>query len=77
MPLATTKGKDVAIAELVKRRANQPEKIDNSKLYAGSPMHYYCKACGHLAETLPESHFSRPKQLCEECQALKDLGWLV
>ncbi|MBI4158189.1 MAG: hypothetical protein HY505_01010 [Candidatus Yanofskybacteria bacterium] len=74
--LATQKGKKFALAALKKRRANQPKQIDNSSLYAGSPMYYYCRSCGHLAETLPECHTSIPKKLCDECQALKDLGWL-
>lgn len=73
---ATVRGKEFALEALKKRRENQPEKINNALLPAGSPMYYYCKACGHLAEELPESHLSAPKKLCNECQALKDLGWL-
>jgi hypothetical protein len=73
---ATMRGKTAALEALRKRRANQPKRIDNSSLYAGSPMYYYCKSCGHLADCLPESHWGPPAQLCGECEALKDLGWL-
>lgn len=68
-------GKDAALAELEQRRANPPERIDNASLYAGSPMYYYCKLCGWLAETLPEEHNQIPKQLCAKCQQLRDKGW--
>ena len=39
-------------------------------------MYFYCKACGALSDTLPESYLGIPKDLCDECEALKDLGWL-
>ena len=76
--LATTKGKEFALKALAKRRKEnaKKEKIDNSKLHSGSPMYYYCICCDALADELPESHTSTPKKLCDECQALKDLGWL-
>lgn len=76
MMLTTTKGKDVALKALAHRRAHKPKQIDNASLYAGSPMYFYCKSCGHLADTKPESYTTPPKKLCGECQALKDLGWL-
>lgn len=75
MPM-TVHGKAVALEALAKRRANPPEHVDNSKLYAGSPMYYYCKACSGLAAVLAEGHISAPPALCDECRALKDLGWL-
>ncbi|MBI2446440.1 MAG: hypothetical protein HYV51_01295 [Parcubacteria group bacterium] len=77
--LATEKGKYFALNALVKRRQEnaKKERINNSSLPAGSPIYFYCKSCGGLADTLPESYFiSTPKKLCDECQALKDLGWL-
>lgn len=77
MALATEQGKHVALAALGERRAHPPEKIVNSQLPAGSPMFYYCRACGHLADTLPENWWIRPPaKLCKECQALADCGWL-
>lgn len=74
--LATTKGKDLALKALVKRRWKnaKKEKIDNRSLYAGSSMYFYCKSCDGLADVLPESYTSLPKKLCDECQALEDLG---
>ncbi len=75
---ATTKGKDAALKALAERREEnaKKKKIDNSSLHAGSLMYFYCKSCDGLADTLPESYISPPKKLCDECQALKDLGWL-
>ena len=76
---ATTKGKEFALKALEKRREGNAgkEKIDNSRLRAGSLMYFYCISCGDLADTLPEGYFlSTPKKLCDECRALKDLGWL-
>lgn len=74
--LETEKGKEAALAALQRRRETKPERIDNSSLVAGSPMTYYCISCGHIAEVLPEAHWSRPKALCPECRGLKDMGWL-
>ena len=75
--LATQQGKAFALAALCKRREDKGEQIANASLPAGSPMYYYCKSCGALADTLPENWFlGSPKKLCDECQALKDLGWL-
>lgn len=73
---ATEQGKEHALAELKKRRENKPEQVNNASLPAGSPMYFYCKSCGHLADTKPESYFTPVKQLCGECRALKDCGWL-
>ena len=76
--LATQKGKEFAMQALYARREKsaKEEEIDNSSLYAGSSMYFYCKSCGSLADVLPESYISPPKKLCDECQALKDMGWL-
>jgi hypothetical protein len=39
---------------------------DNSKLYAGSPMFYYCRICG--AEiVLSETHIEPAPWFCTEC----------
>jgi hypothetical protein len=77
--LATTEGKEFALKKLTERRtqAKKDGQIDDGKLPAGAPMHYYCKTCGLIAEVLPENWFwSPPKKFCSECQALKDAGWL-
>jgi hypothetical protein len=65
-----------AVKALRERRKHPPNQIDNSSLYAGSDMYYYCISCGALADQLPETHMSRPKKLCNECQEMKDNGWL-
>ena len=74
--LITEQGKTAAISALEKRRSNRPEKIDDSRLPVGAEMHFYCISCGHLAGTMPESYTSNPPKLCDECKAMKDLGWL-
>lgn len=74
--LKTMQGKNVALDALQKRRkANETRKrIDNSSLCAGSPMHFDCIGCGSDI-VVAENYVTRPK-LCEECQALKDVGWM-
>ena len=79
MALATEQGRAYALEQLAERRKKAKEigQIDNSKLYAGSPMYFYCVGCGLVSDELPENYFlSRPKKICKECQALKELGWL-
>jgi hypothetical protein len=72
----TDNGKEFALGKLAERKGNRPKQIDNSSLYAGSPMYFYCQACGHLSDTKPEDYNTAVRLLCEECQALKDLDWL-
>lgn len=72
----TTLGKEAALAGLAQRRlANRSlVHVDNSSLYAGEPMYFYCLGCG--AEiVVPESWITKP-DCCPECTALKKLGWL-
>lgn len=75
--LATTHGKDAALAALKKRRENQPTPLDNAALPAGAPMYFYCISCGHVSDTLPEEYLGKPNRLCLECTAMKEMGWLV
>ena len=72
----TTQGKDAALSALAKRRKKNEtrERIDNSSLYAGSPMHFDCIGCG-ADIVVPENYTTRPK-LCIECKAMQSLGWL-
>ena len=70
----TTNKKEVMLNALHERRANPPKKIDNSSLYAGSPIYFYCISCD--AEiVVPENYLTKPS-LCVECSKLKELGWL-
>ncbi len=65
------------LQKLRERRRNRPIQINDTTLPAGSPMHYYCLSCGHLADVLPEDWFETPpRKLCLDCQKLKDLGLL-
>lgn len=41
-------------------------RIDNAKLYAGSPMYYYCKFCGEQM-MLTETHLEQPPWFCDLC----------
>lgn len=66
-----------AIKRLKQRLQNKPEQIDNSRLYAGSPMYYYCRLCAHVAAVLPESHWGSPPKYCKECKDLKDATQLT
>jgi len=71
------KSKRIAFERFRERVRNRPEKKDNSSLYAGSPMYYYCDGCGHLVDKKPELWFSNPPDdLCDECKALESRGWL-
>lgn len=57
-----------------RKAANEGKQIDNSRLHAGSPMYYYCRHCGAHTETLPESHWGRPKTVCDPCDVLHKHG---
>jgi hypothetical protein len=63
--------KDLAISTFVERKTkNAGKQIDNSTLYAGSPMYYYCRHCECHTQTLSESHSGRPITVCTPCEAL-------
>lgn len=67
------KQRDLLISQLKERVAEAERKgqIDNSRLPAGSPMYYYCKVCGLLADTKPENWFaSLPRQYCDPCNRM-------
>jgi hypothetical protein len=76
MPV-TTQGKAKALEALAERRkVNAKENWGTltSSLPAGSPMYFGCITC-NAAIVVPESYLHKPS-LCNECQILKDLGWL-
>ena len=70
--------KDIAIESFVRRynKHSKEEKIDNSKLYAGSPMYFYCRGCTCHVATLPECYISPPPRYCDSCKVLVDHGIL-
>ena len=77
MPKATMYGKKHALAELVKRLADNQGKdwlAITQQLPARSPMFFGCLSC-NAAISVPENYLSRPS-LCSDCQALKELDWL-
>ncbi len=67
-----------AIRQYVERveRAKQYKKVENRDLHAGSPMYYYCQACGIPTEVLPENYLFSPYELCSQCKGLKDMNLL-
>lgn len=68
--------KEEALEALEARKANRPKRINNSDLRAGSPMYFYCNHCGATSDVLPENFISRPRHICDNCQYMKDKGWL-
>lgn len=70
--------KDQAIKAFVTRVLEfKGKEIDNARLRAGSPMHYYCHHCSIKTQTLPEEHRERPVGICEECKKLNENGVLT
>jgi hypothetical protein len=64
-----------ALGERRKRMMHEGH-IDNSELYAGSDMYYYCKYCGILSDQLPETWWlNPPSRICDHCQTLIEFGW--
>lgn len=77
MALFTEQEKSHAVQALKKRQEENKNKkrIDNSSLYAGSPMYYYCRLCFLHIATLPETHDGPSPKYCDDCQELLDAGW--
>jgi NAD-dependent SIR2 family protein deacetylase len=70
---------DPRLTELERRREfNAGKQVDNSTLYAGSPMYYYCETCGAHVATKPEGWWQDPPppKHCPECQELIEAGLL-
>jgi hypothetical protein len=69
---------EVATEEFFRRyQKYRGKQINNASLCAGSDMYYYCRACGILVATRPESWFGRsPARYCNACKILSDHGVL-
>jgi hypothetical protein len=69
--------KEQLLEQLEERRKHAMAEghIDNSSLWAGSPMHYYCVFCGAKTDELPESHRQPARRVCDACEILQGLGW--
>jgi len=77
--LMSEKMREVALEGLEVRKAKAKElgQVNNSDLYAGSPMYYYCQHCGLESDRLPEDWFvGKPRRICSECKGMKDEGWI-
>ena len=70
--------REEAHAELEERKLKAKEigRINNSTLYAGSPMHFYCRYCGLESDCLPESYTERPNHVCRPCGDMEREGYL-
>jgi hypothetical protein len=51
-----------------RRIDNIGQQVDNASLQAGSPMYYYCRACGGPTAVLPEGWWKEsPPKYCDAC----------
>lgn len=66
--------KDALKKYLKRKTENAGKQINNTTLYAGSPMYFYCKHCGVLTDKLPETYVTPPKTCCDDCKELEKLG---
>jgi hypothetical protein len=76
--MPTISNKQEALDRLEKRKAENKDKdwgAYTSSLYAGSPMYFGCIVCNG-AIVLPESYQPPRPKLCNECEGLKEMGWL-
>lgn len=74
---ATLGGKEYALQKLqerIKDNAGTDWDEKTRDLPAGAPMFFGCVRCNAKIE-VSENYLERPT-LCDECQALKDCGWL-
>src|SRR5674476_256857 len=65
--------KSKLLSDLRERRERMMDEgqIDNSTLYAGDPLYYYCKFCGVQTDVKPENWFLHPpKATCGDCDVL-------
>lgn len=71
----STATREALMERLEERRARNEdrERVNNADAHAGSPMVYYCRACGD-STVLPESHLCAAPRHCSACRRLIDLG---
>lgn len=67
--LATTRGREYALAALRERR-----KVNSRRKASWRP---YCISCAQLVSLPSRFPTIEPDRLCPECQAMKDLDWLT
>jgi hypothetical protein len=72
LPVKLNRIEERKIEEFILRHKNRPLPMDNASLVAGSPMYYYCKACGKFITALPEEHIRPAPKYCDDCQDLKN-----
>jgi hypothetical protein len=61
----------------VARLTNPIPHIDNNHLPAGSPMYYYCRACGQVSDVLPETWTGLRDKLCRPCGEVARAGLIT
>lgn len=72
--------KEKAVKAFFERKEENSKKkrINNGDLYAGSPMHYYCRHCG-AEDIKPEGFIPQTDPIKNPCDACKELiakGWM-
>lgn len=73
------KNQALKLLEKRKVRAKKEGRVNNSELYAGSPMYFYCRHCGLETDVLPEEYEpcpGSPRKVCSPCEELEEKGWI-
>jgi hypothetical protein len=75
--MMTQYGRKTALEALRTRREHYKDVVlaDNSSFPAGSPRYFACIACGMTIVVKPPVPDTLPK-CCDECEALRYLGWM-
>jgi len=75
--VATEHGKEYAHQELERRRRRFAKQTlpRNEDMPAGSPMVFRCIGCG-APIWVNEGYITKP-DMCPECEALHNLGWMT
>jgi hypothetical protein len=69
---------DILIRSFQMRRSeSEGKQIQNDRLYAESPMFFYCDACGVPIAILPENFTCKPPSHCLQCIELDARGMLA
>ena len=66
--------RDEALQEQAARKEKNKDtkRVDNTALYAGSPMYYYCRGCNEEM-VLSETHSEPSPKLCYPCKELAEI----
>ena len=54
--------------------SSKTQKISNTGLRAGSPLHFYCKYCETQTEVLDDGYLFKPETACSQCKEIEKAG---